>query len=201
MKSAHGFFPRRTPKTGVPALDIGLLLATFAVAGEPSFLTPAHAATPCDAPVACENTLPGSPASEWEVAGAGDSPRRSDNGLLLPPARSIRHARPVINDEHLAPALASLPASFGFTRAQTVLADPLTPPPATPNPPVLGLADLRRAPVPTNTHTTEIRPIQMPGRQVPMARTRASPDEISTRPRALNPDRIEQNMKRTLNAC
>lgn len=60
-------------------------------------------------------------------------------GLHLPPARSIRQARPVINDEHHAPALALLPASFGFTRARTVLDGPPTLPPATPHPPVLEL--------------------------------------------------------------
>ena len=138
-----------------------------------------------------KNFVPGSPRSRPCPTPTQSDPRRSDNALHLPPARSNRYARPVINDEHLAPALALLPSSFGFTTAQTVLADPLTQPPATPNPPVLALADMRWAPVLTNTHTTQIQPIQMPGRQIPMARTRASPEEISMRPPALIPDRIE----------
>jgi hypothetical protein len=38
---------------------------------------PAAQAAPCDPPVvnpvACENTKPGNPASEWDVSGAGSS--------------------------------------------------------------------------------------------------------------------------------
>jgi methionine-rich copper-binding protein CopC len=52
---------------------VGLLVGVALV---PLTATPANAA-PCDAPVvnpvACENTKPGNPASEWDVSGAGSS--------------------------------------------------------------------------------------------------------------------------------
>ncbi|HYH77529.1 MAG TPA: N,N-dimethylformamidase beta subunit family domain-containing protein, partial [Arthrobacter sp.] len=77
MKSAPGLFSRRILKQGVPALILALIVSTLSIAADPSWLAPARAAGPCDAPVvskvACENTLPGSPASEWQVAGAGSS--------------------------------------------------------------------------------------------------------------------------------
>ncbi|UZX05187.1 DUF4082 domain-containing protein [Arthrobacter sp. CDRTa11] len=77
MKSAPGLFSRRILKQGVPALILALIVSTLSVAADPSLLAPARAAGPCDAPVvskvACENTQPGSPASEWQVAGAGNS--------------------------------------------------------------------------------------------------------------------------------
>jgi hypothetical protein len=54
------------------------LAATFAVcAGLLATLAPDALAAPCDAPitnpVACENTKPGNPASEWDVSGAGST--------------------------------------------------------------------------------------------------------------------------------
>ncbi|MDR7158574.1 N,N-dimethylformamidase beta subunit family domain-containing protein, partial [Arthrobacter sp. BE255] len=77
MKSAPGLFSRRILKQGVPALILALIVSTLSIAADPSLLAPARAAGPCDAPVvskvACENTQPGSPASEWEVSGAGDA--------------------------------------------------------------------------------------------------------------------------------
>ncbi|WP_255769406.1 DUF4082 domain-containing protein [Pseudarthrobacter sulfonivorans] len=77
MKSAPGWFSRRILKQGVPALILALIASTLSVSADPSVLSPARAAGPCDAPmtsrVACENTLPGSPPSEWQVAGAGNS--------------------------------------------------------------------------------------------------------------------------------
>jgi hypothetical protein len=49
----------------------------FSMAMDPSWLPPSDAARPCDAPVdskvACENTQPGNPDSEWQVKVAGDS--------------------------------------------------------------------------------------------------------------------------------
>ncbi|WP_367765957.1 DUF4082 domain-containing protein [Arthrobacter sp. HS15c] len=77
MKSAPGLFSRRILKQGVPALILALIVSTLSIAADPSLLAPARAAGPCDAPVvskvACENTQPGSPPSEWQVAGAGNS--------------------------------------------------------------------------------------------------------------------------------
>jgi hypothetical protein len=77
MKSAPGLFSRRILRQGVPALVLALIVSTLSIAADPSLLAPARAAGPCDAPVAskvaCENTQPGSPASEWQVAGAGNS--------------------------------------------------------------------------------------------------------------------------------
>jgi hypothetical protein len=54
------------------------MLATTLTAGMSSLITPAAAATdPCAPPVtsviACENSLPGTPGSDWEVSGSGDS--------------------------------------------------------------------------------------------------------------------------------
>jgi hypothetical protein len=54
----------------------GLVGATLVgvISGSPLV---AHAASPCDPPVtnpiACENTLPGNPQSEWDITGAGDA--------------------------------------------------------------------------------------------------------------------------------
>src|SRR5437870_2966738 len=33
----------------------------------------AHAQSSCSNPIVCENALPGNPASEWDITGAGDS--------------------------------------------------------------------------------------------------------------------------------
>src|SRR5262245_20305223 len=60
----------------------GRLLALLALLALPGLVsrplaTPAGAAAPCDPPVtnpvACENTKPGNPASEWDGNGAGDA--------------------------------------------------------------------------------------------------------------------------------
>ncbi|QCB96074.1 DUF4082 domain-containing protein [Arthrobacter sp. PAMC25564] len=73
MKSAHAFLPRRIVRPTVSAVITALLAATLSVFAVPT----ANAAGPCTAPivskVACENTQPGNPASEWQVTGAGDS--------------------------------------------------------------------------------------------------------------------------------
>ena len=57
----------------VTGLILALLLSVLSLAGA----RPAVAAGPCGPPVtsviACENTLPGDPASDWQVDGAGDS--------------------------------------------------------------------------------------------------------------------------------
>ncbi|CCQ48349.1 putative uncharacterized protein [Pseudarthrobacter siccitolerans] len=77
MTSAPGVLPRRIVRRWVPALVLALLASMFSMAVDPSWLPPARAAGPCDVPVvskvACENTQPGSPSSEWRVTGAGDS--------------------------------------------------------------------------------------------------------------------------------
>ena len=73
MKSAHAFLPPRIVRPTVLAVIMALLAAALSVFAVPA----ANAAGPCTAPivskVACENTQPGSPASEWQVAGAGSS--------------------------------------------------------------------------------------------------------------------------------
>ncbi len=73
MKSAHAFLPRRIVRPTVSAVITALLAAALSVFAVPA----ANAAGPCTAPivskVACENTQPGNPASEWQVTGAGDS--------------------------------------------------------------------------------------------------------------------------------
>ena len=73
MKSAHAFLPRRIIRPTVTAVITALLAAALSVLGVPA----ATAAGPCTAPiaskVACENTQPGNPASEWQVTGAGSS--------------------------------------------------------------------------------------------------------------------------------
>ncbi len=60
--------PRALVISSVVAVLIGLLSAVYA--------QPASAAGPCGPPVtsviACENTLPGDPPSDWQVSGAGD---------------------------------------------------------------------------------------------------------------------------------
>ena len=58
---------RRPAATAALLLFLGLFAVVHA--------RPAAAAGPCDPPVqviACENSLPGTPASDWDVAGAGD---------------------------------------------------------------------------------------------------------------------------------
>ncbi len=61
----------RAELTRRPFLAFALLAVSFGL------LVPAVAAGPCDPPVAnpivCENSLPGSPASVWDVSGAGSS--------------------------------------------------------------------------------------------------------------------------------
>jgi len=54
---------------------VAISLILVVAGGLPTFTGVAHAAGPCDAPVQsvieCENSKPGSPASVWDVAGAG----------------------------------------------------------------------------------------------------------------------------------
>ena len=73
MKSAHVVLPRRIVQPTVAAVVTALLATALSVLGVPA----ATAAGPCTVPivskVACENTQPGNPASEWQVSGAGDS--------------------------------------------------------------------------------------------------------------------------------
>lgn len=77
MMSAPGVLPRRILRQGVFALVLALLASMLSMAADPSWLPPARAAGPCDAPVvskvACENTQPGSPPSEWQVSGVGNT--------------------------------------------------------------------------------------------------------------------------------
>ena len=60
-----------------PRLVIGLTLAVSVSLLSLVSVRPAAAASPCGPPVtsviACENTLPGDPPSDWQVSGAGDS--------------------------------------------------------------------------------------------------------------------------------
>lgn len=64
---------RRRLAAWIPAV----LVAGLLVAVQPLVSAPPALAAPCDAPiaspVACENTLPGSPESQWSVTGIGDS--------------------------------------------------------------------------------------------------------------------------------
>src|SRR5712691_1226632 len=57
----------------VTSLILAVLVSLFSLVST----RPAAAAGPCGPPVvsviACENTLPGDPASDWQVSGAGDS--------------------------------------------------------------------------------------------------------------------------------
>ena len=58
-------------------MALGLALAVTLGLLTLAHVTPAAAASPCGPPVtsviACENTLPGDPTSDWQVSGAGDS--------------------------------------------------------------------------------------------------------------------------------
>src|SRR6516164_2389884 len=60
-----------------PRLVIGLILAVLLGVLSLVGVQPAKAAGPCGPPVtsviACENTQPGDPPSDWQVSGAGDS--------------------------------------------------------------------------------------------------------------------------------
>ena len=69
-----GLLARRVPtRRLVVSLILAVLLGLLSLANAP----PARAAGPCGPPVtsviACENTLPGDPPSDWQVSGAGDS--------------------------------------------------------------------------------------------------------------------------------
>ncbi|MGQ0830639.1 MAG: N,N-dimethylformamidase beta subunit family domain-containing protein [Microthrixaceae bacterium] len=71
---AAGFLARgarRSPRSVLAIAVSGAVLAVLAPA------VPASAAGPCDPPVlsviACENSLPGSPSSQWDVVGSGSS--------------------------------------------------------------------------------------------------------------------------------
>jgi hypothetical protein len=64
---AHGSF--RRVASALVALAVG-------VSGLVAIGTAASAAAPCDAPanpIVAENCLPGSPAADWDVSGAGDA--------------------------------------------------------------------------------------------------------------------------------
>src|SRR2546421_12005540 len=72
--SVAGRFSRRAIRwRAVTGLVLAVLLSLFSLVG----MRPAAAAGPCGAPVvsviACENSLPGDPPSDWQVSGAGDS--------------------------------------------------------------------------------------------------------------------------------
>ena len=64
-------------RTRVPRLVTGLILAALLGALALVGVQPAKAAGPCGPPVtsviACENTQPGDPASDWQVSGQGDT--------------------------------------------------------------------------------------------------------------------------------
>ena len=64
-------------RIAVPRLVLGLLLAVVLSLLSLATARPAAAASPCGPPVtsviACENTQPGDPASDWQVNGIGDS--------------------------------------------------------------------------------------------------------------------------------
>ena len=69
-----GLFGRRVPtRRLVISLLLTVLLGLVSLSNAPA----ARAASPCGPPVtsviACENTLPGDPPSDWQVSGAGDS--------------------------------------------------------------------------------------------------------------------------------
>ena len=69
-----GLLARRTPSRGlVISAIVAVLIGLMSAVNAP----PAKAAGPCGPPVtsviACENSLPGDPASDWQVNGAGDS--------------------------------------------------------------------------------------------------------------------------------
>ena len=69
-----GLLARRVPtRRLVVSLILAVLLGLVSLVNAP----PARAAGPCGPPVtsviACENTLPGDPPSDWQVSGAGDS--------------------------------------------------------------------------------------------------------------------------------
>ncbi len=62
--------------TGIPRGPCGVVLVVGLIAALPILASPARAADPCDPPVvnpvACENTQPGNPQSEWDIDGYGD---------------------------------------------------------------------------------------------------------------------------------
>ena len=64
-------------RVSAPRWAIGLLLAVLLTLLSLANARPAAAAGPCGPPVtsviACENTQPGDPPSDWQVSGAGDS--------------------------------------------------------------------------------------------------------------------------------
>ena len=54
-------------------------------------LVSAHCATAASNPIVVENALPGNPASDWDITGAGDSPSRGSRRILVSTrARTIR---------------------------------------------------------------------------------------------------------------
>src|SRR5215469_4169505 len=73
MSIAEFVMRRTSARRSVIGLLLAVLLASLGLVGARS----AAAAGPCGPPVvsviACENTLPGDPPSDWQVSGAGDS--------------------------------------------------------------------------------------------------------------------------------
>ncbi|GAA2136917.1 hypothetical protein GCM10009825_22570 [Arthrobacter humicola] len=66
----------RSLKRVVIPLAVALIAALLPVAAPGALLPLAYAADPCAPllnPVACENSKPGNPPSEWDISGAGDS--------------------------------------------------------------------------------------------------------------------------------
>src|SRR4051812_16351394 len=65
----------RTRRTHRPRIWLALLAGVLAFTGLSVVNPPAAVAAPCDtpivSPVACENTKPGNPESEWGITGAG----------------------------------------------------------------------------------------------------------------------------------
>src|SRR5437773_2046230 len=74
IMSVAGRFPcRAIRRRAAIGLALAVLLSMFSLVG----MRAAAAAGPCGPPVvsviACENSVPGDPASDWQVRGAGDS--------------------------------------------------------------------------------------------------------------------------------
>src|SRR5258707_13449085 len=67
------YFSRQAPERRTA---LGLILIVLAALLSVVSARPAFAAGPCDPPVtsviACENSLPGDPPSDWQVSGDGD---------------------------------------------------------------------------------------------------------------------------------
>ncbi|WP_251599338.1 N,N-dimethylformamidase beta subunit family domain-containing protein, partial [Arthrobacter sp. GN70] len=72
--SSNRTFPLAVRHLVLPTvLALIAALLTLQVPAVPAVAATNPCTAPITSPVACENTLPGSPASEWQVSGAGDS--------------------------------------------------------------------------------------------------------------------------------